>query len=328
MVNATARIDERERHRPQTADHGVLGTTKLNPFGDLHTMQHLSARLARSLRGLFESLLREELRCWAEPLVVQRFADYRAERGDGLNAWLPMTMTSVGGPAIQADAQALCVVEGGFMLSLIDLFFGGAGRAPDTLPTEFSPAVDAMITQLGDMMATPLRQAWESLARIEFQPGAPESSPAMLARIDGEDAMIVTRFGIAGQDRRPTMLDILYPVAALKPHGSALTGKVVDKQAEADPTWRGDLTRAVMTVRFPVRSVLAEPVVSLSRLMELKTGDVIPISFGPEVPVMVGGDLLGMGTVGTANGRAAVQLTSLARSAEGLAQSFHEGPVE
>ena len=86
MVNAAARIDEQERHRPQTADHGVLGTTKLNPFGDLHTMQHLSARLARSLRGLFESLLREELRCWAEPLVVQRFADYRAERGDGLSA--------------------------------------------------------------------------------------------------------------------------------------------------------------------------------------------------------------------------------------------------
>ncbi len=68
-----------------------------------------------------------------------------------------------------------------------------------------------------------------------------------------------------------------------------------------------------MTVRFPVRSVLAEPVVSLSRLMELKTGDVIPISFGPKVPVMVGGDLLGMGTVGTAN---AAPPSSLPRSTD------------
>ncbi|MET4897753.1 FliM/FliN family flagellar motor switch protein [Sphingomonadaceae bacterium jetA1] len=328
MVNAAPQMERREEERPRPADHGLLGATKLNPFGDLHTMQHLSARLARSLRGLFESLLREELRCWAEPLVVQRFADYRAERGDSLSAWLPMAMTSLGGPPIQADAQALCVVEGGFMLSLIDLFFGGNGTAPDTPPSEFSPAVSAMITQLGGMMATPLRQAWESLARLDFIAGEPESSPAMLAKIDAEDAMIVTRFGIAGQNRRPTMLDILYPVSALKPHGSALTGKVVDKQAEADPTWRGDLTRAVMTVRFPVRSVLAEPVVSLHHLIELKIGDVIPISFGPEVPVMVGGDLLGMGTVGTANGRAAVQLTSLARSADGLTQNFHEGPQQ
>ncbi|WP_347094043.1 flagellar motor switch protein FliM [Sphingomonas parapaucimobilis] len=322
MVNAAPQVERRERGREQVADHGVLGTTKLNPFGDLHTMQHLSARLARSLRGLFESLLREELRCWAEPLVVQRFADYRAERGDGLSAWLPMTMTSPSG--ITSDAQALIVIDGAFSLALIDLLFGGNGAVPDVLPPEFSPAAEAMVRQLGDMMAAPLRGAWESLARIDFRAGHPEASPAMLSGIEGDDAMIVTRFGIDGRNRRPTMIDILYPVSALKPHGSALTGKVVDKQAEVDPTWRGDLTRAVMTVRFPVRSVLAEPVVSLSRLMELKIGDVIPISFGPEVPVMVGGDLLGMGTVGTANGRAAVQLTSLNRSVEGLARA-HEG---
>ena len=323
MVNAAPQVERRERARDQyVADHGVLGSHKINPFGDLHTMQHLSARLARTLRGLFESLLREELRCWAEPLVVQRFSDYRAERGDGLSAWLPMVMTSMNG--MSNDAQALIVIEGGFGLSLIDLFFGGTGAVPDPLPPEFSPAAEAMVSQLGDMMAAPLRGAWESLARIDFRAGHPEASPAMLSGIEGDDAMIVTRFGIDGRNRRPTMIDILYPVSALKPHGSALTGKVVDKQAEVDPTWRGDLTRAVMTVRFPVRSVLAEPVVSLSRLMELKTGDVIPISFGPEVPVMVGGDLLGMGTVGTANGRAAVQLTSLNRTVEGLARA-HEG---
>ncbi|WP_343526603.1 flagellar motor switch protein FliM [Sphingomonas sp.] len=328
MVNAAPQVERRERDReqPGTADHGVLGSAKLNPFGDLHTMQHLSARLARSLRGLFESLIREELRCWAEPLVVQRFADYRAERGDGLSAWLPMAMTSTAASS-PPDAQALIVIDGSFSLSLIDLFFGGTGSVPDPLPAEFSPAADAMITRLGGMIATPLRNAWESLARLDFHPGRPESSPAMLQGIEADDAMIVTRFGIAGQVRRPTMIDILYPVSAMKPHGSALTGKVVDRQAEADPTWRGDLTRAVMTVRFPVRSVLAEPVVSLQRLMELKTGDVIPISFGPEVPVMVGGDLLGMGTVGTANGRAAVQLTSLNRSLDGLAPAY-EGPAE
>lgn len=325
MVNAAPQVERRERGREQSADHGVLGTTKLNPFGDLHTMQHLSARLARTLRGLFESLLREELRCWAEPLAVQRFADYRAERGDGLSAWLPMAMSSPSGSPL--EAQALIVIDGAFSLALIDLLFGGTGSVPEPLPSEFSPAAEAMVTQLGDMMVAPLRGAWESLARLDFRAGHPESSPAMLAGIEGEDAMIVTRFGIDGRDRRPTMIDILYPVSALKPHGSALTGKVVDKQADVDPAWRGDLTRAVMTVRFPVRSVLAEPVVSLSRLMELKTGDVIPISFGPEVPVMVGGDLLGMGTVGTANGRAAVQLTSLARSVEGLARSY-EGPEQ
>ena len=52
-------------------------------------------------------------------------------------------------------------------------------------------------------------------------------------------------------------------------------------------------------------------------LMDLKPGAIIPITVHAAVPVMVGNDRLGCGTVGTANGRAAIQLTSLTRP-EGL----------
>jgi len=311
MVNGTAtkENERRERTRAPAAHAAGLGTAKLNPFGDLHTLQHLSARLARALRGVFEPLLRQEVRAWAEPLVVQRFADYRTERSDGLTAWTPMTMSLPGG-------AALCVLDGRFVLELLDLFFGGTGAAPATLPTDFSPAAEAMVGRLVGTVVTPLKAAWEPLARIDFQPMRVENNPAMLS-VDGDDAMIVTRFGIAAGEHKPIFLDLLYPVAALRPHGPSLTGKVLDKQ-EADPAWRNSLTRSVMNVRFPVRSVLAEPVVPLSMLMALKAGDVIPISFAPDVPVMVGTDRLGAGTVGTSNGFAAVRLTSIARIDEGL----------
>ena len=51
---------------------------------------------------------------------------------------------------------------------------------------------------------------------------------------------------------------------------------------------------------------------TLAQLLELKVGDVIPIGLGEQVPVMVGNDLLGMGTVGTSSGKAAIQLNTLA----------------
>jgi len=310
MVNAAATTERRTRDRQPAAHAAGLGATKLNPFGDLHTLQHLSARLARSLRGVFEPLLRREVRAWAEPLVVQRFGDYRAERTEGLTAWLPLVMSPQG-------ATGLCVLDGVFVLELLDLFFGGTGAAPAVIPAEFSPAAEAMVAKIGSTIAAPLRAAWEPLARIDFTPTRVEVNAAMLSA-DAEDAMIVTRFGLAAGEDRPVFIDLLYPVTALKPHAPTLTGKVLDK-AEADPAWRNSLTRAAMNVRFPIRSVLAEPVVPLSLLMNLKAGDVIPISFGPEVPVMVGTDCLGRGTVGTSNGHAAVRLTHLARIE-------HEGP--
>jgi flagellar motor switch protein FliM len=232
--------------------------------------------------------------------VVQRFADYRAERGDALAVWLPFA-------ADAGSVRAFAVLDGGALLQLLDQFFGGTGAAPATLPTEFSPAALAMGRRIAEMLATPLAQAWEPLTRMAFAAGAPETG----ADLDGEDAVILTRFVIDAEGPSPLTLDLLYPVAPLKPHAPTLTGKVLDK-AEPDPVWRTQLTRAAMTVRFPVRSVLAEPVVSLQLLLDLKPGDVIPISIAPDVPVMVGNDRLGHGTVGVSNGHAAIRLTALA----------------
>ena len=314
MVNAPATIERRERTRGDASSH-ALGQTQLNPFGDLHTLQHLSARLARALKGVWEPLLRREVRCWAEPLSVQRFADYRGERPDTLTAWLPMGMGHHG--------TALIVLDGGFVLEVLDLFFGGTGAAPAQLPAEFSPAAEAMVSRLGTTLAGPLTAAWEPLAPVQFLPGRVEASAATVPGIDADDAAVVTRFGLAAGNAQgrsgPVFVDILYPVTALKPHGAALTGKVLDK-AEPDPAWRSGLARSVMNVRFPVRSVLAEPVVPLQLLLNLKPGDVIPISVAADVPVMVGRDKLGAGTVGTSNGRAAIRLTSLAFPPDSVSQ--------
>ena len=302
MVTKPAGRGERRRGtRADAVQPGLLGQAKLNPFGDLHTLQHLSVRLARGFKAMWEPLLRREVRCWAEPLAVQRFADYRTERPDRLTAWLPLDMSG---------NTALIVLDGGFVLSLLDLFFGGAGTAPATLPTGFSPAADAMLTRLAVQFTAPLTAAWEPLAAQAFEARRPETNAALLAGVDGDDAVVVTRFGLAGGSDAPAFIDILYPVGALKPFAATLNGKVLDK-AEPDPAWRAALTRSVMAVKFPVRSVLAEPVVPLSTLMSLKPGDVIPISVAADVPVMIGRDRLGAGTVGAANGRAAIRLTSL-----------------
>lgn len=296
----------RTRDRADATHASALGAANLNPFGDLHTLQHLSARFARSLRGLFEPMLRRATRAWAEPLSVMRFADYQAERPKGLTAWLPMALRPGGG-------NAMMVVDGRFTLELLDLYFGGTGEAPQPLPGEFSPSAEALVERIGRGIAEPLAAAWEPVSRIDFAPGRVETNAAMLSDFDGDDAVIVTRFGIQAGSDKPVFVDLIYPVAALKPIGPSLTTKVHGRTAEPEPKWRGDLTRAAMSVRFPVRSVLAEPVMSLGRLMELKEGDVIPISFGQHVPIMIGTNRLGTGVVGTQNGRAAICVHQLER---------------
>ncbi|MEI9927779.1 MAG: FliM/FliN family flagellar motor switch protein [Sphingomonas sp.] len=208
-----------------------------------------------------------------------------------------------------AKARACLVIDGRHVLELLDSFFGGDGDAPNPMPGEFTPAVETLIAQLGRSIAAPLDAAWEPVARIAFR-AVNEGSVAVAPNLGGDEPVVVTRFGVADGDRKPVFVDLLYPVSALKPHTASLTAKVQGPVEEIEPQWRSGLTRAVMAIRLPVRSVLAEPVIGLSRLLELKAGDVIPIEFGPEVPVMVAARRLGTGLVGTSNGRAAVRITS------------------
>lgn len=305
MVNSPSDMTAPERReRPRTgAEHApALGTASLNPFGDLHSVQHLSARLAKSLKGSFEPLVGEGARCWAEPLSVQRFGDYRAERPQTLTAWLPLAMAPGRG-------RALIVIDGKFGFEMLDRFFGGEGEAPQPMPAEFTGSAETLLTRLSDTLAQQLSPAWELLAKIDFAPAQTFAPLSMVPEIDAGEAMVVTRLGIATGEAKPQWIDILYPVAALKPYTPSLTAKVIGGEPEPEPEWRNGLTRAAMALRLPVRSVLAEPLVPLSRLMALKPGDVIPISFGPDVPVMVNRQQIGAGTVGTANGQAAIRLT-------------------
>lgn len=288
--------------RPRAEHASALGATQLNPFGDLISLQHLSVRLTKGLGAQIGSLCRREVAVQAEPLVVQRYADYQTERGEALSAWLPLKM----GPRHAAQI----VIEGVFAFELLDAFFGGDGDAPEPLPDCFSPAAHALLERTGQLLETPLSAAWESLAPVALH--AEACADYSRCQLMGDDSpVIVTRFTITAPGRPARVIDILYPVAALKPHGAALAENDVRPAVEAEPEWRSGLTRAVMGVKLPVRSILCEPRIALGRLMGLKAGDIIPIEIDQDVPVYVATNRIGTGTVGTSNGQAAVRLSKL-----------------
>src|SRR6478735_12781329 len=118
MVNApsdTGTAERRERPRASAEHAPVLGSSNPNPFGDLVTLQHLCARLAKALKPVFDGFCRAEMRIWAEPLVVQRWADYRTERGHGLTAWQPLAMGN-------AKARVQLVLDAKQLLEMLDAF--------------------------------------------------------------------------------------------------------------------------------------------------------------------------------------------------------------
>ena len=74
-----------------------------------------------------------------------------------------------------------------------------------------------------------------------------------------------------------------------------------------DPDARDRMIAALMQVCLPVRSVFVRPEMPIARLLALRPGDVIPISLPQHIPLTVAGRLFAHGTLGEADGRAAIR---------------------
>lgn len=290
------------RHAAALGSAGIGGA-----LGEAPALDKIAGHFAIGLRTVVEPLLRRQAKVTAAAARVERFDAYLASRSGALSSFTPMAMPPLPG-------QALLAIDGVLILELVDLFFGGPGSAPNPLPQEFTPTADAMIARLVKGAIESLAAAWLELTELDFLPKRSIANPAMLTHLEAGELVLVTRFEIASADPRGAALDIVYPVSALKPIAGLLAPKVQSKRGGgADPAWLASLTRAVMNVKLPVRTVLAEPVIPLAQLMSLKPGDIIPISLQPEIPMLVADKSFARGVVGASNGRAAVKLHRIER---------------
>jgi flagellar motor switch protein FliM len=279
----------------------ALGGGAHNALGDLGSLKQVGGFVARALREVFEPLLRCQLKIAAEAPRLVRFDEY-AEARPSPAAFVTLTMEPLLG-------HAVAVIDGEMIFEMLDLFYGGNGHVPTPMPAEFPLSAEAIARRAVRGVADRLGVAWRDIAEIAFVPDRFEANGQLLSGIEPDDRFVLTRFVIAEVDNRRSTLDILYPVAGLKPIALQLGARV--KGRGGDPAWFSALARNVMDVKLPVRSVLAEPVVPLSRLMNLKPGDIIPISFGPEVPLFVADNRFARGSVGAANGRAAIKVARI-----------------
>lgn len=280
----------------------VLSAGARNALGDLGGLRPIGGQLARTLRELFEPLLRTQVKVVADAPRIVRFDDYVETRDGAFPVFASMTMAPLTG-------HALAVLDGESIFAMLDLFYGGSGQVPSPLPTDFPPSAEAIARRAARGVADRLADAWRDVAALDFTVDKVDTNAAMLAGVDPDERLVLARFSLTELDGRSSIVDILYPVEGLRPLAPQLGSKT--RARAGDPGWFGALTRTVMEVRLPVRSVLAEQTVPLSRLMNLQPGDIIPISFGPEVPLFVADNHFARGSVGAANGRAAIRVARL-----------------
>ncbi|HEY0116766.1 MAG TPA: FliM/FliN family flagellar motor switch protein, partial [Allosphingosinicella sp.] len=202
----------------------------------------------------------------------------------------------------------LCVmVPSDFVSRLVDAFYGGSGAAFPSRAKEFTRTEESLHARLGDALVAALVETWREIAPVEPQLKGRETNVAM-ARIGSPDEpVVVCRFIISPPGGAPAPIDFLFPAAALRSVESALAAKS-DTGCARGTEWRDQLGAALGDVRVEARTVLARPELSLAEIVQLKVGDVIPVSIPASVPLLVEGRTVAVGSIGEQEGKAALKI--------------------
>jgi flagellar motor switch protein FliM len=261
-------------------------------------LERISERLAPRIRAVIEPLARIKTQVAADPLDTQRLEQYRESLPGFTSVSLYRVRPLKGG--------ALMVIEPEFIARLVDSFYGGTGSPNRAKMKELTPTEERILTRVADGIMGQLVDAWADTAPLDPQLALRETNVHYVNLARPEEQVVIQRFVVTPAGAKPSGISIVYPLSGLRPFIAQLSATQQSDDGPPDPDWRGRLGDAVREVRMPVRSVLARPELSLSQLMALKVGDVIPITLAPKVPLIVANRRIAQGTIGEQDGRAAL----------------------
>lgn len=204
-------------------------------------------------------------------------------------------------------ARSLLSVPTTLVARLTDIFFGGDGDfAPPA--TAMTLTEERLFRRLAGQLATAHARALRGAEAAEITGIGAVRDELRHAR-EG-DAIVIQTFSLTRGKTALGRIEIIHMVAHLRHVAAEPEASVKDPTHAA---WRRTLEAAVAGVHLPVRSIIAQPNISLEKLLTLKPGDIIPIVVPERLPLIVSGMIFASGSIGEANGRAALRIEQVER---------------
>jgi len=277
-----------------------FGSDPLRPLAAIPALDRMSERAGRKLRERIEPISRVKPRVTAEPVSIARFEDWKAAQPEFTSISLYRFRPLKGG--------VLVAVAPDLVGRLVDAFYGGLGIHSERVVKEFTPTEERLLTRLSEALIETLVEVWSEVMPVKAQLSSRETNTAYASLVPPGEPVAIARFTITIGQGRPSIIDIIYPVVALRAIEGQLAAKVHDDGGMTGSEWRERMNAALGEVRIDTRSVLARPILSVSEVLGLKTGDVIPISVPAMVPLLVAGRQIALGKIGEQDGRAALKI--------------------
>ena len=280
-----------------------FGTSEPQAPVSLSGMDRIGERVARQLRVVLENIMGTRPNLTTQSAEMVNF--------DLWSAMAPNFCSLSTYKLHPLKGSILVRIDAGMISSMVERFYGGSGTRPVAERTEFTRSEDRIRAKLSDDIMKSLIAAWADLLPMEMSLASREHDPQALVFADANDQLLSQTFTLDMGKNAEFTIELMFPVVALRQLEPLLAPNAPDEIHMKDPLWQARLARQMGGIRLPAKTVLARPTLTLNELLNLKNGDVIPVTIERYLPLLVGNRALAQGTLGEQNGRAAFMIEKI-----------------
>ncbi len=267
--------------------------------GRMPTLEMVNERFARHFRIALFNFLRRAAEISVSGIQVQKFSEFI----QGL--FVPTNLNVIRMSPLRG--RALIVMEPRLVFTAVDNFFGGGGQFYNKVEgREFTPTEMRIIRLIIEMIFKDLAEAWKPVMDIDFEYINSEVNPQFANIVSPSEIVVISTIHVelegGGGD-----INIAMPYTMIEPIRELLDAVTSDR-GEVDGRWQDSLRNEIMRSEVIVNSKLIEKEMSISDVIELKKGDVIPIEMPETVLLEVENVPVFRGKLGLSDGNYAIEI--------------------
>lgn len=200
----------------------------------------------------------------------------------------------------------LVVLDGAAVLRMVDRTFGGRGDAPEPPPAAFPASAELLILRLEALLVEALGTALFPDRPGSLQPLRRHANLAALEPFSGNEPLVELQFAVTEPSGKTWPLTLAVPLPTLSlVCGAAPRPAAIRPRHVADP-----LAAPFGDVPLELAAVLVDMRMSMAVLAAIEPGTILPVAVARAVPLLLGGLAVASGTVGAADDRIAIQITT------------------
>ena len=264
--------------REATSDYDFSSQDRI-VRGRMPTLEMVNERFARHMRISLFNMMRRTAEVSLNGIQMLKFGEYVH------TLFVPTSLNMVRFRPLKGTA--LITMEARLVFILVDNFFGGDGRYHAKIEgREFTPTERRIIQMLLKIIFEDYKEAWSPVMDVSFEYLDSEVNPSMANIVSPTEVVVISSFHIE-LDGGGGDFHIALPYSMLEPIRELLDAGVQSDKEDTDMRWSKALRDEIMDVQVNINTKFIEVDLTLSQVMDLRAGDIIPIEMPDNITVLV-----------------------------------------